>query len=380
MGKYRWVRTMPVVFSPVDAHVQYLGANVVFKTLNGGERWQTISPDLTRPTADVPASLGAFASLDPEQGRHRGVIYSIAPSFTRPGLLWVGTDDGLIHVTHDGGRSWTNVTPPALTPWSKVSLLEASHFDTLEVYAAVNRFRLDDLRPHIYRTKDGGKRWSEIVEGLPADAVVNAVREDPVRRGLLYARTPRSVYVSFYPCDHWPTPRLDPPARSVRRPVLHDRRLGGAAPGQDGSCAASQATTGLNPRIRRSTFHCTGSGLPRPSPPRRACTVSCGTCITRRRPRCGTSTLSPPSAATRRGSRAGRGCSRDRTRCGSARVGILSPNRSPSGWTRACGSPPACWRSSSRWRRGSSQPCVATLWRWSVCGRCGRSSRARENT
>ena len=203
MGKYRWVRTMPVLFSPVDPHVLYLGANVVFKTLNGGARWQTISPDLTRPTADVPASLGAFASLDPEQGRHRGVIYSIAPSFTRPGLLWVGTDDGLIHVTHDGGRRWTNVTPSALTPWSKVSLLEASHFDTLEVYAAVNRFRLDDLHPHIYRTKDGGKRWSEIVEGLPADAVVNAVRADPVRRGLLYAGTERSVYVSFDDGDHW---------------------------------------------------------------------------------------------------------------------------------------------------------------------------------
>src|SRR5438132_1620549 len=110
MGKYRWVRTMPVVFSPVDPRVLYLGANVVFKTLNGGERWQTISPDLTRPTAEVPASLGAFAPLDPEQGRHRGVIYTIAPSFTRPGLLWVGTDDGLIHVTHDGGRRWTVVT------------------------------------------------------------------------------------------------------------------------------------------------------------------------------------------------------------------------------------------------------------------------------
>ena len=225
MGKYRWVRTMPVLFSPVDPHVLYLGANVVFKTLNGGARWQTISPDLTRPTADVPASLGAFASLDPEQGRHRGVIYSIAPSFTRPGLLWVGTDDGLIHVTHDGGRRWTNVTPSALTPWSKVSLLEASHFDTLEVYAAVNRFRLDDLHPHIYRTKDGGKRWSEIVEGLPADAVVNAVRADPGRRGLLYAGTERSVYVSFDDGDHWQSLRLDLPASSVRDLVVHDSDL-----------------------------------------------------------------------------------------------------------------------------------------------------------
>ena len=225
MGKYRWVRTMPVVFSPVDPHVLYLGANVVFKTLNGGERWQTISPDLTRPTADIPASLGPFASLDPEQGRHRGVIYTIAPSFTRPGLLWVGTDDGLIHVTHDGGRRWTNVTPTAFTPWSKVSLMEASHFDTLVAYAAVNRFRLDDLHPHIYRTNDAGRTWSEMVTGIPENEVVNVVREDPVRPGLLYAGTERSVYVSFDDGAHWQSLRLDLPASSVRDLVVHDTDL-----------------------------------------------------------------------------------------------------------------------------------------------------------
>jgi len=246
MGQYRWVRTMPVVFSPVDPHVLYLGANVVFKTLNGGGSWQTISPDLTRPTADVPASLGAFAPLDPEQGRHRGVIYTIAPSFTRPGLLWAGTDDGLIHVTHDGGRRWTDVTPAALTPWSKVSLMEASHFDTLVAYAAVNRFRLDDLHPHIYRTSDGGRTWSEVVEGIPPNEVVNAVREDPVRRGLLYAGTERSVYVSFDDGAHWQSLRLDllgaRPRGARHRPrrgdawtlVLDPRRHHAAAPDRGG--------------------------------------------------------------------------------------------------------------------------------------------------
>src|SRR5213076_1300061 len=171
------------------------------------------------------ASLGAFAPLDPEQGRHRGVIYTIAPSFSRAGLLWVGTDDGLIHVTHDGGRRWQDVTPAALTPWSKVSLMEASHFDTLVAYAAVNRFRLDDLHPHIYRTSDGGRTWSEVVEGIPPDEVVNAVREDPVRRGLLYAGTERSVYVSFDDGAHWQSLRLDLPASSVRDLVVHDTDL-----------------------------------------------------------------------------------------------------------------------------------------------------------
>src|SRR5213076_2336424 len=171
------------------------------------------------------ASLGAFAPLDPEQGRHRGVIYTIAPSFSRAGLLWVGTDDGLIHVTHDGGRRWQDVTPAALTPWSKVSLMEASHFDTLVAYAAVNRFRLDDLRPHIYRTKDGGRTWTEVVEGMPSNEVVNAVREDPVRRGLLYAGTERSVYVSFDDGGHWQSLRLDLPASSVRDLVVRDTDL-----------------------------------------------------------------------------------------------------------------------------------------------------------
>ena len=224
-GKYRWVRTMPLLFSPVDPHALYVGTNVLLRTVDGGASWQTLSPDLTRATPEVPKSLGAFTSRDPEKGAHRGVIYTIAPSFRSRGLLWVGTDDGLIHVTHDRGRTWRNVTPATLTPWSKVSLMEASHSDTLEAYAAVNRFRLDDLRPHLYRTRDGGKTWTEVVEGIPSNEVVNAVREDPVRRGLLYAGTERGVYVSFDDGDHWQSLRLNLPATSVRDLVIHDSDL-----------------------------------------------------------------------------------------------------------------------------------------------------------
>jgi photosystem II stability/assembly factor-like uncharacterized protein len=224
-GQYRFVRTEPVIFSPVDPRVLYYAGNVLFRTVDGGRSWAVISPDLTRERSDVPAVLGDFAALDPERGAHRGVIYTIAPSFRRVNLLWVGTDDGLIWVTHDGGRRWANVTPPALTPWSKVSLMEASHFDTLEAFAAINRFRLDDLHPHIWRTRDGGRTWTEIVTGIPDNEVVNVVREDPVRRGLLFAGTERSVYVSFDDGERWQSLRLNLPPSSMRDLVVHDNDL-----------------------------------------------------------------------------------------------------------------------------------------------------------
>ncbi|HEY6808890.1 MAG TPA: hypothetical protein VI160_08900, partial [Gemmatimonadales bacterium] len=231
-GTYRFVRTMPIVFSPVDPHVLYFAGNVVFKTVDGGRHWTAISPDLTRTQYDVPANLGAFTPLDPEQGKHRGVVYTIAPSFKRAGLLWAGTDDGLIWITRDGGLHWKDVTPPALTPWSKVSLLEASHTDTAEAYAAVNRFRLDDLHPHAYRTRDGGRSWTEIVAGLPDNAVVNAVREDPVRRGLLYAGTEVGVFVSFDDGDHWQSLQGNLPVSAVRDLVIHGSDLVAATHGR----------------------------------------------------------------------------------------------------------------------------------------------------
>jgi photosystem II stability/assembly factor-like uncharacterized protein len=220
-GKFRFVRTMPVLFSPTDPHTLYLGSNVVFRTRDGGRSWDTISPDLTRESWEMPPSVGIFAALDPEKGKHRGVVYSIAPSPRDGNLIWAGTDDGLIHVTRDGGKAWKDVTPKALTPWSKVSLLEASRFDPSVAYAAINRFRLDDIRPHVYRTRDGGASWEEIVRGIPEGCVVNAVREDPVRRGLLYAGTERGVFVSFDDGAEWQPLQMNLPTSSVRDLVVH---------------------------------------------------------------------------------------------------------------------------------------------------------------
>jgi photosystem II stability/assembly factor-like uncharacterized protein len=224
-GGYRVVRTQPVVFSPADPHSLYFASNVVWKTTDGGQHWARISPDLTRERPAVPANLGAFAEADPEHGAHRGVVYALAPSPLEAGRIWAGTDDGQIQVTSDGGAHWRNVTPPGLAPWAKVSVLEASRFDTATAYAAINTFRLDDLRPHLLRTHDGGRTWSEIVAGIPAEGVVNVVREDPVRRGLLYAGSERQVYVSLDDGTHWQSLRLNMPASSIRDLVVHDQDL-----------------------------------------------------------------------------------------------------------------------------------------------------------
>ena len=205
----RWVRTMPVAFSRVGPHTLYLGSDRVLASTDDGQHWRAISPDLTRPAGPAPASLGRFTELDPEGGRHRGVVYAIAPSPRRAGLLWAGTDDGRIQITHDGGGHWRDVTPAALTPWAKVSVIEASRFDTLVAYAAINTFRLDDVAPHLLRTRDGGRTWTAITTGIGPHEVVNVVREDPVVPGLLYAGTERTVYVSTDDGQHWDSLRRD---------------------------------------------------------------------------------------------------------------------------------------------------------------------------
>ena len=223
-GKYRFLRTAPVLFSPVDKKTLFYAGNVLFKTLNGGKDWQIISPDLSRESWDIPASVGIYTSDELKKMPRRGVIYTVAPSAKDINTIWCGTDDGLIHLTKDGGKTWKNVTPPVITSWSKISLMDASHFDVNTVYAAVNRIRLDDMHPHIYKTKDGGKTWKEIINGLPDDPI-NVVREDPVRKGLLFAGSETAVYVSFDDGEHWQSLRLNMPATSIRDLIIKDDDL-----------------------------------------------------------------------------------------------------------------------------------------------------------
>jgi photosystem II stability/assembly factor-like uncharacterized protein len=229
---WRTIRTQPVVFSTVDPHALFFASNTLWKTRDGGRSWQQISPDLTRETWDVPASVGKYKDDPAAKAARRGVIYTIAPSYVDINRIWVGTDDGLIHTTADGGQHWADVTPPQLVPWAKVSVMDAGRFDAKTAYAAVNTIRLDDMRPHVYRTHDGGKTWTEIVDGIPGGTTVNAVREDPVRRGLLFAGTEQEVFVSFDDGDHWQSLRLNMAASSVRDLIVKDDDLVAATHGR----------------------------------------------------------------------------------------------------------------------------------------------------
>ena len=221
--KYRTDRTEPLMFSPLDPHVLYFASNFLFKTTDGGNSWQTISPDLTRENPGVPASVGTMVPKGAD--KQRGVIYALAPSFKTLNTIWAGTDDGQLWITRDGGKNWSNITPQDLTAWSKATQISASHFDDETAYVSVSRFRINDLHPYIYRTQDGGKNWKQITAGLPDFGPVDTVREDPVRKGLLFAGTENSVWVSFDSGDHWQSLQLNLPHTSMRDLWIHENDL-----------------------------------------------------------------------------------------------------------------------------------------------------------
>lgn len=216
--------TQPLIFSQTDPHALYYANQYLYKMTDGAS-WSRISDDLTRPEPGAPATLDPTTAAMTDRNGRRGVIYAIAPSPVLKPLLWIGTDDGLLQITMDDGRTWKNVTPPSLTSWSRVTMIEASHTDFNEAYAAVDRHQLDDFAPHIYRTRDLGRTWQEITRGLPANGYVHTVKEDPAHRGLLVAGTERGVYVSFDSGDSWQSLQLNLPVTSVRDLEIHDQDL-----------------------------------------------------------------------------------------------------------------------------------------------------------
>jgi photosystem II stability/assembly factor-like uncharacterized protein len=222
-GPFRRTWTLPLVFSEADPHALYFSDQYLFKTVDGGNSWTQISADMTREDPGVPPNLDDATAADAPKGKRRGVIYTIAPSpiASHAAIIWIGTDDGYIHLTTDAGQNWENVTPPELTPWSKVVMIQASHFDPQEAFAAVDRHRLEDNEPHIYRTRDEGKTWQTITNGLPAGVYLQTIREDPVRKGLLFAGTELGVFVSFNDGDKWQSLQLNLPAVSMRDLAIH---------------------------------------------------------------------------------------------------------------------------------------------------------------
>jgi photosystem II stability/assembly factor-like uncharacterized protein len=224
-GTFRHAWTRPLVFSQADPHALYFANQFLYKTTNGGESWAQISQDLTREDAGVPPNLNEAAAADAPPEKRRGVIYTIAPSPLRAPTIWIGTDDGYIQLTNDDGKTWQNVAPPTMTSWSKVVMIDASHFDVNEAYAGWERHQLEDYEPYIYRTRDGGKSWQKITTGLPAGVYVQTVKEDPRRRGLLFAGTERGVYVSFDDGDNWQSLQLNLPPSSMRDLIVHDDDL-----------------------------------------------------------------------------------------------------------------------------------------------------------
>lgn len=224
-GKYRFIRTLPLLFHPANPEQLLFATNVLWSTLNSGQSWEIISPDLTRTQPEVPESIGDFRTENLKTMPQRGVIYSVAGSPLDKNIIWAGTDDGLVHVTIDGGKTWKAVTPPSLKSWDKISQIDAGHFDKNTAYISVNAMRKDDQRPHIFRTHDGGATWKEITAGINPLGPVNAVREDDKKAGLLFAGTEREVYFSVDDGEGWQSLRLNMPASSIRDVVVHENDL-----------------------------------------------------------------------------------------------------------------------------------------------------------
>ena len=231
-GKYRFQWTAPLLLSPHDPNTLYIGANVLFKSTNGGQSWTAISPDLTRHDPRTLGPSGGPITLDQTTAEYYATIFALAESPLARGTIWAGSDDGLIHLTRDGGRTWSDVTPNDLPAFTRISIIEASHFAPGTAYVAANRYQLDDFSPIILKTADYGRTWSRVVDGIPASEFVRVVREDPAKRGLLFAGTERGVWVSFDDGGHWQALQRNLPIVPVHDLAIKDGDLIAATHGR----------------------------------------------------------------------------------------------------------------------------------------------------
>jgi hypothetical protein len=230
--KYRFQWTYPIVLSPHDPDVLYVTANVVLVTENEGDSWKVISPDLTRNDMTKMGPSGGPITMDTTGPEHYGTIFAFAESPLRQGVFWAGSDDGLVHVSTDGGESWEDVTPEDLPEWTRISAIEPSPHDPGSAYMAATRYRLDDPRPFLYKTNDYGKSWTWITEGIPGNDFTRVIREDPRRRGLLYAGSETGVYVSFDDGASWQPLRPNMPVVPVHDLAVKDDELVAATHGR----------------------------------------------------------------------------------------------------------------------------------------------------
>jgi len=207
--KYRYQWTAPIVVSRFDPDVLYHAAQVIFKTTNEGQSWEIISPDLTRNDKSRQKSSGGPITKDNTSVEYYCTVFALAESFHNPNILWVGTDDGLVSVTRNGGKNWEEITPKDLPEWSLISMIEPSTFDSATAYIAVDRHELDDFKPYIYKTENYGRSWKKITNGLPDSTFIRVVRQDPKREGLLYAGAETGVFVSFDDGANWQSLQLN---------------------------------------------------------------------------------------------------------------------------------------------------------------------------
>lgn len=230
--KYRFQWTEPIVFSPHDPKALYFAAQVLFKSTDEGMNWQIISPDLTRNDKSKQVASGGPITKDNTGVEVYDTIFSVVESPVQKDLIWAGSDDGLVHVTTDGGKNWTNVTPKAMPEWGTVSMIEASMYNAGTAYVSVQRHKMDDFAPYAFKTTDFGKTWTSITNGIPADAFIHAVREDKKRKGLLYAGTERGVFFSWDDGATWQSIQGNLPVSPVYDLTVHGNDLLAATHGR----------------------------------------------------------------------------------------------------------------------------------------------------